>query len=131
MKGFILRTSITALGLWVAASIVPGMRIDGVVPLCLAAILLGMANALVRPILVVLTFPVTLLSLGLFLLVINALMLSLVASLMKEFSLDGFWVALLGSIVVSLTSWFASSFVGPKGRVEPLTARRRTRTEAH
>lgn len=124
MRGFLLRMAITALGLWVASEIVPGMRIEGVASLFLAAVLLGMANALVRPLVVLLTLPLTLLTLGLFLLVINALMLALVAALMPRLTLDGFWAALLGSLVVSVTSWFASSFVGGTGRLEALGARR-------
>lgn len=123
MPGFVLRMAITALGLWVASEIVPGVRIEGVASLFLAALLLGMVNALVRPVIVMLTLPLTLLTLGLFLLLINALMLALVAALMGRFTLDGFGSALLGSLVVSLTSWFASSFVGPAGRFEVLASR--------
>jgi putative membrane protein len=129
LKGFILRILITALGLWVAAEIVPGIYFADVPALFLAAVLLGIINAAVRPVIIVLTFPITLLTLGLFLLVINALMLGLVAMLMPRFELDGLVAALLGSIVISLTSWFASLFVGPKGRVEMLGMKRRERRE--
>ena len=129
MKGFILRVLITALGLWVATEIIPGMHIADAPAFFLAAILLGMANAIVRPVLVVLTFPITLVTLGLFLLVINAFMLGMVAFLMPRFALDSAVAALLGSIVISLTSWFASLFVGSKGRVEMLPVKQRRRRE--
>jgi len=79
-----------------------------------AALLLGLVNAIVRPLLVILTLPFTILTLGLFLLVINAAMLALVAWMFDNFSIAGFWPALLGSIVVSLIGWLASYFIGPR-----------------
>ncbi len=124
MRGFLLRMGISALGLWAASEIVPGMHIEGIGSLFLAALLLGIVNALVRPVVVVLTLPITVVTLGLFLLVINALMLALVAFLMERFTLDGLGAALLGSLVVSVTSWFAASFVGPAGRIQKLERRR-------
>jgi len=124
MPGFFLRFLISALGLALAAAVVPGMEIAGLGTLLVAALLLGLVNAFVRPILLVLTFPITLLSLGLFLLVINAAMLALVAALLEGFALRGFVSALLGAIVVGLTSWVASWYVGPSGRVEILIVRR-------
>ena len=123
MRGFILRTFISAAGLWVASEIVPGLHVEGVGAFFIAALLLGMVNALVRPLVVLLTLPITLVTLGLFLLVINGLMLALVAALMKRFAVDGFLPALLGSLVISVTAWFASSFVGTSGRLETLRRR--------
>lgn len=124
MPGFLIRTLIVALGLALASEIVPGLRIEGGLTLLLAALLLGVANAFVRPILIVLTLPITVITLGLFLLVINAAMLALVASLLKGFTIAGFGAALLGSIVVSITGWIASWFIGPRGRIEILVVRR-------
>ena len=124
MPGFFLRFLISALGLALAAAVVPGMEIAGLGALLVAALLLGLVNAIVRPILLVLTFPITLLTLGLFLLVINAAMLALVAALLEGFALRGFLSALLGAIVVGLTSWVAAWYVGPSGRVEILIVRR-------
>ena len=124
MPGFLIRWLICALGLWVAQAIVPGVRIDEAQTVLLAGILLGIVNAVVRPIAVFLTLPITVVTLGLFLLVLNAAMLALVASLLNGFQLAGFGSALLGSIVVSLTSWFASHYVGPKGKVEAMVVRR-------
>jgi putative membrane protein len=124
MPGFLLRLLISALGLWLAAAIVPGMEIRGTGTLVAAALLLGIANAVVRPLAVLLTLPLTLLTLGLFLLVINAAMLGLVAALLEQFQLSGFGAALLGSIVVSVTSSLASWTIGPRGRIEILVLRR-------
>ena len=123
MPGFLIRWLICALGLWVAQAIVPGVRIDGTETVLLAGVLLGIVNAVVRPLAVFLTLPLTVVTLGLFLLVLNAAMLALVAVLLADFHLAGFGSALLGSIVVSVTSWFASHYVGSKGRVEVMARR--------
>jgi putative membrane protein len=124
VRGFLVRMVISALGLWLAAKIVPGMRIGGTGTLLAAAILLGVVNAVVRPVVVLLTLPATLLTLGLFLLVVNAAMLGLVAALLEDFELASFGAALVGSLVVSVTSWVASSFVGPSGRFEVIVVER-------
>ena len=108
---FLLHWAITAFGLWVAAHVFKGMRFDSGGALALAALLLGLANAVVRPLLVVLTLPLTLLTFGLFLLVINALMLMLVARLVRGFHLDGFWTAFWASLFMSLLSLVLGAFV--------------------
>ena len=118
MKGFLFRLVITGLGLWAAETIVPGVRIDGWGNLVLAALLLGIVNAVIRPIILILTLPLTILTLGLFILVVNGISLALVAWLMPSFSLSGLGAAILASIVVGLTSWLASAFVGGSGRIE-------------
>ena len=118
MKGFCFRLVITALGLWAAATIVPGVQIDGWGRLIVAALLLGIVNAVIRPIILILTLPLTVLTLGLFILVVNGISLALVAWLMPGFSLSGLGAAILASIVVGLTSWVASAFVGGSGRIE-------------
>jgi putative membrane protein len=87
-------------------------------------LLLGIVNALVRPVAVLLTLPLTVVTLGLFLLVVNAGMFALVAALLDGFRVAGFGSALLGSIIVGLTSWVASWYVGPRGRVEVMVVRR-------
>ncbi len=126
MIGFLLRMAISALGLWLASALVPGMRIEGALTLLAAALVLGFVNGVVRPILVILTFPLTVLTLGLFLWVVNAAMLSLVAWLLgPSFQLESFWSALFGSMVVGLTSWLASQYIGPSGRVEVMVVRSR------
>ena len=108
---FILRALVAALGLWVAARFVPGIEVHGLKSLLAAAVLLGIANAVIRPIVIVLTLPFTLITLGLFLLVINAGMLELVAFFLHGFTVKSFVAALLGSIVVSVVSWIGSFFI--------------------
>jgi len=124
MAGFLIRLLVVALGLWLASELVPGIEVQGLWTLLGAALLLGVVNAVVRPLLVILTLPITLLTLGLFLLVINAAMLGLVAWMFDGFAIAGFWPAVFGSIVVSLTGWLASYFIGPHGRIEVIVVRR-------
>ena len=108
---FLLRACVAAFGLWVATQVIPGIRIDGAGTLAGAALLLGVANAVVRPVLVVLTLPITILTLGLFLLVVNAATFGLVAWLLGGFQIDGFPPALLGSLLVSVISGIGSAFI--------------------
>ena len=105
---FIIRALFAALGLWLATRFVPGVRAQSVETLVLAAILLGVVNAFVRPVVLVLTLPLTIVTLGLFLFVINGLMLMLVGALLKGFNVNGLWSAILGSIVVSVVVWIGS-----------------------
>ena len=125
MTGIIIRMLITAAGLAVAAWIVPGISFSGPGALLLAALLMGLVNAFVRPFAVVLTLPLTILTLGLFLLVVNAAMFGLVAWLLDGFAVSGFFAALFGWLIVSFVSWLASSFFGPRGRYEVIVVERR------
>jgi len=125
MPGFILRIVITAFALWLATVVVPGVSAAGTASLFWAALWLGIVNALIRPIVVLLTLPITLLTLGGFLLVVNAGMLGLVGWLLDGFEVAGFFSALFGSLVVSVSSWAAASFIGADGRYEVLVVRRR------
>ena len=118
MRGFFTRLVITALGLWLAQAIIPGVTIVGLGTLILAALLLGLVNAIVRPVLFILTLPLTIFTLGLFLLVLNGISLGLVAWLLPGFAVSGLWAATLGALVVTITSWFANGFVGSSGRLE-------------
>ena len=118
MKGFFVRLLITALGLWVAATIVPGMEIVGWPSLLVSALLLGIVNAVIRPVILILTLPLTVLTLGLFILVVNGISLGVVAWLVPGFQLSGLIAATLGALVVGATSWVASAFVGGSGRIE-------------
>lgn len=124
MNGFLLRILITSAGLWLAASL-SGIHIVGLGTLISAALLLGVANAVIRPVLIVLTLPITILTMGIFLLFINAIMLGLVAAMLRGFSIDGFGWAILGSVIITITSWIGNAFIGPKGRVEIYTHRDR------
>ena len=113
---FLIRLLISAAALWVATEIVPGVRYQGeLIYLLLVALVFGLVNALVRPLLLLLSCPVLILTLGLFTLVINALVLWLTGALAGKFGLgfhvDGFWAAFLGALVVSIVSFLLSIFV--------------------
>jgi putative membrane protein len=108
MTNFALRAVIAAVGLWLATLLISGLQIADPTTLILAAVLLGVINAFVKPILVILTLPITVLSLGIFLLVINAAMLALVAWMLPGFTISGFGAALLGAIVVGITGLIGS-----------------------
>jgi putative membrane protein len=119
MIGFVFRAVIAALGLWLATRLLsPRVYIDDAMTLVLAGVLLGVVNAIVRPVMLVLTFPFTLVTLGLFLLVVNAAMLGLVALFLPGFQIEGFWAAVVAAILVSITGWLGSWLIGPRGKVE-------------
>jgi putative membrane protein len=124
MLGFLVRASIVALGLWLATAWVNGVYIDTPGTLLLAGVLLGIVNSIVRPIAIVLTLPMTIVTLGLFLLVINAGMVALVAWMLPGMHVAGFWSAFWAAVLVSLVSFVGSWFVGGKGKVEVIVKRR-------
>lgn len=121
--GFLLRVLVNILAIVLAASLVPGIRLDGVLPAIAAGLLLGLVNAVVRPILVIVTLPITLLTLGLFLLVLNGLCLWLVAAVVRGFHVDGLWAAIVGALVVSVLSWIVTVLVSDSGRIRVITRR--------
>jgi putative membrane protein len=123
MTGILLRIVIVALGLWLAAEIFSGLSFSGPGTLFAAALLLGIVNAIVRPIAILLTLPLTLITLGLFLLVVNAGMLGLVALMLGGFHIEGFWTAVGASLIVSAVSWLASGLLNDKGKVEVMKMR--------
>jgi putative membrane protein len=125
MRGFVFRMLIVAAGLALAAWIVPGVSISGIGTLLFAALLMGFVNAFVRPIVILLTLPITVVTLGLFLFVVNAAMFGLVAWLLPDFDVSGFVAALFGWLIVSAVSWIASWYIGPNGRYEILIVDRR------
>ena len=125
MQGIVIRTLIAMLGLFLASQIVPGVTIAGAGTFILPALLLGIVNGIVRPIAFVLTLPLTIITLGLFLFVLNAAMFGLVAALLQNFVVAGFWAAVFGAIIVSITSTISSWYIGPKGRYEIFVVRRR------
>jgi putative membrane protein len=120
MQGFFLRTLITILGLLLASAIIPGVDIKGTGSVILAAILLGLVNGFVRPVAFLLTLPITIITLGLFLFVLNAAMFGLVAAMLDNFIVSGFWSAIFGS---SITSTIASWYIGPDGRINVIVVR--------
>ena len=121
MQYFWTRMILNAVALWIIAHVIPGIHV-GPLSALVAALVLGAVNAVVRPILIVLTLPVTILTLGIFLLVINAAMFGLAAFLVPGFTVHGFWAALAGSILYSIAGWATSAFV--RGEHERLRGRR-------
>ena len=111
MLGMLIRWLLSALALILTSKIVPGITVDSFTALLIAAIVLGLVNAVVRPILVFFTLPITLFTLGLFLLVVNAITFGLAAWLVPGFSVNGFFPAMLGSIVMAILSFLFSMFI--------------------
>jgi putative membrane protein len=116
--GFLLRVLVNAATIALAEALIPGIRLDGAWPALLAGVVLALINALVRPVLLILTLPLTIVTLGLFLLVLNGVCLALTAWLVPGFDLDGFLPAVLGALVISVVSWVLTAFVSDRGRIE-------------
>ena len=112
MKRFLIHWLVIALALWVTAYILPGVHVGSTQALAIAAIVLGLVNALIRPILTILTLPITILTLGLFYLVVNGCTFLLASKMVPGFQVDGFWWAVLGALVVSIISSFVGGFAG-------------------
>jgi putative membrane protein len=108
MIGFLIRATVSALGLWLASEIVPGVAVYGLGSLVAAAVLLGIVNAVVRPVVTILTLPLTLVTLGLFLLVVNAAMIGLVAVFLEGFEVQGLIPGIMAAIVTGVVSWVGS-----------------------
>jgi len=112
MQSFLARWALNALGLWLATYLFSGLAFATVGSLLLAALLIGLVNAIIRPILVLLTLPLTVVTLGLFILVINALMLMLVAAVVPGFTLGGFWTAFFAAIFIGIVSFITNRLIG-------------------
>ena len=114
---FLARLLLNGVAIIVAAWLLPGIHITGPLPALVAGVILGFVNAIVRPVLFLLTLPFTLITLGLFIFVLNAICFGLTAWLVPGFSVDGFWWALLGALLVSIVSWILNGvFVGKRER---------------
>ena len=109
MTGILLRGVFAAVGLWLASYVVRGLSFHDGQTILIAGLVLGLVNAILRPVLVILTLPITLLTLGLFLLVINAAMVALVAHLLPGMHVAGFWSALGTALIVSVVGWFGGA----------------------
>jgi putative membrane protein len=107
--GFLIRLLVNAVALIVVAYVVPGVHVHGVAGAVVAALILGIANAIVRPILIILSLPLEILTLGLFTLVINALLFWFVGALHVGLDVSGFWPAFWGAIVMTIVSWILSA----------------------
>jgi putative membrane protein len=105
MRSFLIQAAITAAGVWLATEIIPGVSARDTGTILLAAIVLGLLNATLRPVFVILSLPLTILTFGLFLLVVNAAMLALASWLLPGLAISGFWAAVFGGMVISIVSW--------------------------
>ena len=123
-KGLLFRWVVNALGLLFVSWLFDGIQVNGVGWAFVAALFLGIFNALVRPVLILLTLPITVVTMGLFILVINALMLWLTGTLLAGFQVHGFWTAVGGALVLSVISLAANSLVGERGNIEVIDMRR-------
>jgi putative membrane protein len=121
--GFLVRVLVNTMAILVAAAVVPGIEVSGVAATLGAGLVLGLVNALIRPILLILTLPLTLLTLGLFLFVLNALCLWLTSALVKGFTVHSFWAALFGALLVSVVSWLLTAFLSDRGQILVITRR--------
>jgi len=121
--GLLIRLVANALAILAAAYIVPGIEVAGGLSLLAAALVLGLINAVVRPILLFLTLPFTLVTLGLFIFLLNAFCLWLTSWLVKGFEVHGFWAAVLGALIVSVVRWIANAFLSDRGKVVAITRR--------
>lgn|SRR5574341_150435 len=121
--GFLIRVLVNAFAIYLIAKVVPGIEVSSILTALGAGLVLGLINAIVRPILVVLTLPVTLATLGLFLLVLNGLCLWLTSQLVKGFVVHGFWPAVWGALLVSVVSWVLTAFVSDRGGIAVITGR--------
>jgi putative membrane protein len=127
MQGLVIRWLVSAVALYLTSLIVRGIEIHGVIPLLFAAVTIGILNAVVRPIILLLTLPLNLLTLGLFTLVINAFMLWMASKVVIGFEVHGFWAALGGWLVMSFFTFLINLLIGESGRIEIVTWRRTVR----
>lgn len=111
MVGFLIHSVVLAIALWITAAVVPGITVISWPALAIAALVLAVVNAIVRPILVILTLPITVLTLGLFYLVVNGLAFGLAAALVPGFQIASWTAAILGALLTSVLSWFIGIFV--------------------
>lgn len=118
MKGLLIRWLFLAVAVMIAAYLIDGIRVEGFFAALLAAALLGFLNAFFRPVLLILTLPLNLLTLGLFTFIINTFLLLMVSGVIGGFHVEGFGAGLLGSLIISIVSWLLSSFINDQGRIE-------------
>jgi putative membrane protein len=125
MKGLLIRWLFLTGAILVAAHLIEGIEVKGFWSAFLAAAILGVLNALFRPVLIILTLPINILTLGLFTFVINAVLILMVSGVVGGFEVHGFWSALLGSLIISLVSWLLNSFINEQGRVGTIDMKKR------
>jgi putative membrane protein len=123
--GFLIRLFLNALALLIVSTVIPGIQVRGILPALSAAFFLGVVNAFVRPIIMILTLPLTIMTLGLFIPLLNAALLKLVSLMIRGFEVHGFWSAVFGAILLSLISGLLNLLINDRGRVEVIVHRQR------
>jgi len=123
LKGIVLRWLILTFAVFMAAYMIDGIRISGLPAAVWAAAALGVLNAFLRPVLLIITLPLTILTLGLFTFAINAIMLMMASGVIRGFEVDGFGSALLASLFISIVSWLLTSFIGRQGTIQYIDLR--------
>jgi putative membrane protein len=118
MRGVLLRWLVLTAAVLIASRLLDGIYVTGLFPAFMAAATLGILNAFLRPLLILLTLPINIMTLGLFTFLINALMLKIVSEIIPGFYVYGFWTAVFGALIIGAVSWLMNAFVGGRGRVE-------------
>ena len=125
MRGLLVRWLILTAAIIAASYLIEGIQVAGFFSAFFTAAILGILNAFFRPLLIILTLPINIMTLGLFTFVINALMLMMASGVISGFEVHGFWSAVFGSLVISIVSWILSSFINEKGRVEVIDLKKK------
>lgn len=125
MKGLVIRWLVLAAAIMAASYLLEGIEVKGFFPALGAAAMLGILNAFFRPVLLILTLPINILSLGLFTFIINALMLKMASGVIPGFDVRGFWTALFGVLIITLISWLLNAFISERGCVEFIDLKKR------
>ena len=121
MRGFVIRWAVNALALILTAIIIKGMDFQGILSPFVAALVIGVLNAILRPFLIVITLPINLLTLGVFTFVVNGFLIYVTAKVVNGFTVENFWAAFVGAIFLSIISFLLSLFISDKGKFETLT----------
>ncbi len=123
MKGLLIRWLVLTVAIIIASYLLNGIEVNGFFAAFFAAAALGILNALFRPILIILTLPITILTMGFFLLIINAILIKMASGVIDGFSVHGFWTAIFGSIIISISSALINWIIGGRGKVEVINLR--------
>jgi putative membrane protein len=124
MPGALIRWLITAFALWLTTQVVSGVQVDGLIALGIGAFVLGLFNAFLRPVLLLLTLPINLVTLGLFTFVVNGIVLKLTSAVVPGFVVQGFFAAVFGSLLISIFSFMINLFINDRGQVEYVYVKR-------
>jgi putative membrane protein len=123
MRGVLVRWLVNALGLFLISQVIRGIEVDGFLPALIAAALLGLINAVLRPLIILITLPINILTLGLFTFLINGFLLYVVGEVVRGFNVTGFWPAVFGAFILSLLSGLVTALIGREGKIRSVHIR--------